>query len=207
MRLTFLLAIAALLLAINSPARAAALIGDTKVPFSAARSVMTGGKTYDGMVYAAPGKQRHEQNLNGLPVIAILRADLQVAWVILPGLHVYAEFPFPKAVTDFDGIAALGPPVGSDKVSGLASARYRIEHDGDDGSALDGWVWMTDDGIITKLEGDYSTPKNKHVKASYVLTDIKLGPQDPELFELPHGAKKMPVEMIQGLFSLQRLNK
>jgi hypothetical protein len=207
MRSTFLVALAALLLAVTSPVRAAALIGDTKVPFSAARSVMTGGKTYDGMVYAEPGKQRHEQNLGGLPMIAILRADLQVAWVILPGLHVYAEFPFPKAVTDFDGVAALGPPVGSDKVSGLASARYRIEHDGDDGSALDGWVWMTGDGIITKLEGEYSTAKNKHVKASYVLTDIKLGPQDPGLFELPPGAKKMPVEMIQGLFSLQRLNK
>jgi|HubBroStandDraft_1064217.scaffolds.fasta_scaffold00022_95 hypothetical protein len=184
-------------------AAAAALVGDTAVPFSAARSVVTGGKTYDGRVYATPGMQRHEQILNGLPIVAILRADRQVAWLMLPGLHIYAEFAFPKAVTDYDGIGALGEPVGNETVSGLKSARYRVEHEGTDGSALDGWVWMTRDGIVTKLDGTYSSPKNKLVKASFLLTDVKLGPQDPALFEIPKGVKKLPVQEVEVLLSLQ----
>jgi hypothetical protein len=207
MRLSFLIAVAAFFLVLIPGARAAALVGDTDVPYSAARSVATGGKTYDGRVFAAPGMQRHEQVLNGLPIVAILRADRRVAWVILPGLHVYAEFGFPDSVTGLDGFAALGKPVGSDKICGLSSAEYRIERDGSDGSALEGSVWMTHDGIVTKLDGSYSTPKNKHVKASYVLTDIKLGPQDPSLFELPKGVKQLPIAAVQGLLSLQRLSK
>ena len=194
---------AALLGLVFATGAQAALVGDTKAPFSAERSVVTNGKSYQGRVYAAPGMQRHEQSLNGLPIIAILRADRQVAWVILPGLHVYAEFAFPKAVTDYDGMAALGAPVGVETVSGLRSARYRLEHEGSDGSALDGWVWMNDDGIVTKLDGTYTSKSSKVVKASFLLTNIKLGPQDPALFEIPPGCKKMPIEMVQGLLNLQ----
>jgi hypothetical protein len=191
-------------LALIGSGNAAILVGDTQVPFSAARSVVSDGKTYDGHVYAAPGMQRHEQELNGLPIVAILRADRQVAWLIVPGLHIYAEFPFPKAVTEYDSIEALGKPVGTDTVSGLKSARYRVEHEGTDGSALDGWVWMTRDGIITKLDGTYSSPKTKQVKATFELSDVKLGPQDPSLFEVPKDVKKLPLEAVQGLLSLTK---
>ena len=203
MRLSLLLPVVALLLGLAPPVVAAPLLGDTQVPFSAERSVVTDGKTYEGRIYAAPGMQRHEQAINGLPMVAILRADRQVAWLMIPGLHVYAEFTFPKAVTEFDGIAALGPPVGTDVVAGLKSARYRVEHEGTDGSSLDGWVWMTRDGIVTKLDGTYLSPKTKPVKASYTLTDIKLGPQDPKLFEIPPDVKKLPVEAVQALLSLR----
>jgi hypothetical protein len=203
MRFLLLLPVVAFLLALAPSGYAAPLVGDTQVPFSADRSDVTGGKTYDGHIYAAPGMQRHEQVVNGLPMIAILRADRQVAWLIVPGLHVYAEFAFPKAVTEYDGMKALGAPVGTDIVAGLKSARYRLEHEGTDGSALDGWVWMTGEGIVTKLDGTYNSPKKKELKASYVLTNVKLGPQDPKLFEVPHDVKKLPPEAVQGLLSLQ----
>jgi hypothetical protein len=202
MRPIFLIVLCALVFGLPS-ADAAGLIGDTSVPFSADRHVETGGKTYDGRLYAAPGKQRHEQVVNGLPMVAILRADRKVAWLMLPGLHIYAEFAFPKAVTEYDGAAALGPPTGTDTIAGLKSARYRIEHDGTDGSVVDGWLWMTGDGIVTKLDGSFSGPKTKEVKASFQLSQIKLGPQDPALFEIPKDVKKLPIEAVQGLLSLQ----
>jgi hypothetical protein len=203
MRFSFLLPLVAVFLALAAPAGAAPLVGDTQVPFSADRVVVTGGKTYEGKIYAAPGMQRHEQVVNGIPMIAILRADREVAWLIMPGLHVYAELAFPKAVTEYDGMKALGPPVGAEAVAGLKSSRYRVEHEGTDGSALDGWVWLTEDGIVTKIDGTYLSAKKKELKASYALHDIKLAPQDPALFEVPHDVKKMPPEMVQGLLSLQ----
>ena len=203
MRFSFLLPLVAALLALASPAGAAPLVGDTQMPYSAERVVETNGKTYEGKIYAAPGMQRHEQVVNGIPMIAILRADREVAWLVVPGLHVYAEFAFPKAVTEYDGLKALGPPVGIDTVAGLKSERFRVEHEGTDGSALDGWVWMTGDGIITKLDGTYNSPKKKEVKATYLLSNVKLGPQDPALFEIPKGVNKLSPEAVQGLLSLQ----
>ncbi len=203
MRFSFLLPLVAAFLALAAPAGAAPLVGDTQMPYSADRVVTTNGKTYEGKIYAAPGMQRHEQIVNGIPMIAILRADREVAWLIMPGLHVYAELAFPKAVTEYDGMKALGPPVGIDTVAGLKSERFRVEHEGTDGSALDGWVWMTEAGIVTKIDGTYLSTKKKELKATYALHDIKLGPQDPGLFEVPHDVKKMPPEMLQGLLSLQ----
>ncbi|MEI9983586.1 MAG: hypothetical protein WDN69_10520 [Aliidongia sp.] len=62
MRFLPLLPVVAFLLALAPSVQAAPLVGDTQVPFSADRSVVTGGKTYDGHIYAAPGMQRHEQS-------------------------------------------------------------------------------------------------------------------------------------------------
>jgi hypothetical protein len=181
----------------------AELIGDTRAPFSADRTVVTGGKTYEGQFFAVPGKQRHEQKINGLDVVAILRADRGVAWVVLPGLHVYTEFPFPKAVREFDDPHQLGPVIATETIGGLKSDKYRVERQGGDGSALDGWLWMSRDGIITKLDGTYTSTRGKTVPATFQLTNIKLGPQDPALFEPPPGSKLLPYEALEPLFNMR----
>jgi len=190
-------------LVVSGPGFASNLIGDTKAPFSADRTVESKGKTYTGRIYAVPDKQRHEQNVNGLDFIAILRADRRVAWVILPGLHVYTEFPFPKAVDEFDDPRLLGPVIDTQKVNGLRSVEHRVERQGSDGSALDGWLWMSEDGIITRLDGTYTTPGGKISTAKLELSNIKLGPQDPALFELPPGTKLLPYEALLPLLNMR----
>ncbi|HVJ54468.1 MAG TPA: hypothetical protein VM689_18545 [Aliidongia sp.] len=190
-------------LVLISPGHASNLIGDTKRPFNADRTVVSNGKSYSGRIYAEPGKQRHEQNVNGIDMVAILRADREVAWLVLPGLHIYTEFPFPKAVAEFDDPKLLGPVIGTDTVSGLKSVEHRIERQGSDGSALDGWLWMSEDGIVTKLDGNYTSPRGKMTPGSLALSNIHLGPQDPALFELPPGAKLLPYESLEPLLNMR----
>jgi len=186
------------------PGAAMALsLGDTAVPYDAERIVVTGGKTYTGRVYATPGRQRHEQAWNGLHLVAILRGDRKLAWVILQDLHVYAELPFPDVLNDYADPRLLGAPIGHEELGGLKTDEYRLEHDGDDGSSLDGWLWMSKDGIVAKLDGHYRSPITRPVAATYRLEKLHLGPQPPNLFELPKGLSRLPPEAIEPLLELR----
>jgi hypothetical protein len=186
------------------PGSALALpLGDTTVPYDAERVVVTGGKSYTGRVFAIPGRQRHEQVWNGLHLVAILRGDRKLAWVILQDLHVYAELPFPDVVNDYIDPHLLGTPIAHEDLAGLKTDEYRLEHDGDDGSSLDGWLWMSKDGIVVKLDGHYRSPITRPVTATYRLEKLHIGPQAPTLFELPKGLARLPPEAIEPLLELR----
>ena len=182
---------------------AANLLGDTRVPYSADRTVVTGGKSYVGRVYAEPGKQRHEQNLNGLPLVAILRADKRVAWLELAELHVFTDFAFPAAITDYANQDQLGAPVGTEKIAGLLAKKYRVERQGADGSQMYGYAWITEDGIVLKLDGSFVGTNGKETKASYELSNVRRGPQPPELFELAPHMNRLPPEAVAPLMGLK----
>lgn len=185
------------------PAAAQQLLGDTRVPYSADRTVVTGGKTYVGRVYASPGKQRHEQNINGLPIVAILRADKNVAWLELADLHVFSDFKFPAAITDYASPNQLGAPVGTESVAGLPAKKYRVERQGGDGSQLFGYAWIDDEGIVLKLDGSFIEPNGRETKASYELSNVHRGPQSPSLFELPPGMTRLPPEAVAPLMGIK----
>jgi len=193
----------AFLIICGVPGFAAQLAGDTSVPFSADRIVHFKDKTYAGKVYAAPGMQRHEQELNGLHPVLLLRADRQIAYLLLPELHIYAEFPFPKAVTEAGDISKLGRPVSHGTMAGQAVDQFRIQRAGSDGSTLDGFAWLTHEGIVVKLEGTYSETDHKPTEGMLELTNILRGPQDPALFEVPAGMKQLPPAAVAALFSLR----
>jgi hypothetical protein len=186
-----------------APASAQQLFGDTRVPYSADRTVETGGKTYVGRVYATPGRQRHEQTVNGLPLVAILRADKNVAWLELPDLHVFTDFAFPAAITDYADRKQLGAPVGTETIAGLSARKYRVEREGTDGSKLFGYVWVTEDGIVLKLDGSFIQPSGHETKASYELSNVRRGPQPPELFELPPHMNHLPAEAVAPLMGIK----
>ena len=199
--LSSLLLVAALLGAL--PASAQQLLGDTQVPYSADRTVVTGGKTYVGRVYATPGRQRHEQNINGLPLVAILRADRKVAWLELADLHVFTDFPFPAAITDYADQKQLGRPLDTEVVAGEATKKYRVERQGADGSQVYGYAWITDDGIVVKLDGSFIGSSGRETKAAYELSHVRRGPQPASLFDLPPGMNRLPPEAVAPLMGIK----
>jgi hypothetical protein len=76
--LSMLAILLAALVAVTMPARAA-MIGDADISFHATRTVLFKGRTYTGPVWAVPGKQRHEQTINGFRLVVILRTDTGTA--------------------------------------------------------------------------------------------------------------------------------
>src|SRR5690348_13422568 len=86
----FALALAAALAA-ASGARAGTL-SDSRVGFSADRTLTLDGHTYVGKVWTMPGKERHEQVIKGFQPVFILHGDSPVGDIVLAQLHTTVEF-------------------------------------------------------------------------------------------------------------------
>lgn len=177
--------------AVPKPA-AAAMIGDADIAYHAMRTVLFKGQRYTGPVWAVPGKQRHEQTINGFRLVVILDGNTGTATAILPDLNVYASFPMSR---DLD-LSSLGAPVSHGTVAGLSAAKYRIEHEEADGTGADGWLWVGAHHILLKVDGDYRTAGGKTVPVTATLSEIERGPQDPALFAVPMNMTALPIEAL-----------
>jgi hypothetical protein len=178
---------------------AAQVLGDARVAFSADRALTVDGRTFQGRVYHTPGRQRHEQMLEGVPQVVLLRADRGEGWLVLPSLHSYVEFRFPQAIAELSDPSLRGTPVGQETVSGMRTTKYRVEHSARDGTSVDGWMWVTREGIVMRLDGTVQPRKGKPTPFSMQLSNVRIGPQDMAMFELPQGFVKLPSSALQPL--------
>jgi hypothetical protein len=196
---TFLFAAFVLLLPAASLPAAAQVLGDATVPFSADRTLTIDGRTFTGRVFHSPGRQRHEQMLEGVQQVMLLRADRAQGWLVLPNLHSFVEFSFPQALAELNDPDLRGTPVGQETISGMRTTKYRVEHTARDGTAVDGWMWVTREGIVMKLDGTVRPRTGKPTPFTMQLSNVHLGPQDPSMFDLPQGFVKLPANALQPL--------
>jgi len=186
------------LLGILSPGAMAAMLGDPKVPFSADRVLVLGDKTLSGKIFSRPGQQRHEQDIGGTRQIVLLRGDHSRGWLVLPALNSFVEFNFAPAASELADPSLLGTRLGEEKVAGLTATKYRIEHTARDGTFVEGYLWLTHDGIPAKLDGSYTQPNHKDsTRVRMELSNIRIGPQSASLFELPPGISKLSLGGIK----------
>src|SRR5690349_20238468 len=73
----------------------AATLCDAKIGFSADRTLVVAGQTFHGRMLNMPGEERHEQNLNGIPAVFILKSDSPLGNAVLPALHTVVQFVIP----------------------------------------------------------------------------------------------------------------
>lgn len=182
---------------------AAQLLGDTKIGFVADRTVVYDGRSFSGRVYAMPGRQRHEQDIEGIPQIILLRGDGK-GWLVVPTMRSYVEFGIAPAFAELADPSLLKTPVGQERVSGVKTTKYRVEHTARDGSTVDGYLWRTDDGVVMKLDGFFTPRTGKAVPIQMELANLRTGPQDATLFDPPVGMMKLPVGALQPLLGLGR---
>jgi hypothetical protein len=164
----------------------------TSKPFSADKVVTKGGKTTTTKVYATPTALRAEGEQNGRKYIAIDRFDRKVIWSIMPDQKMYVEMEMP-AGADMAGVAKgmmkdaqmKHEALGSEQVSGLQCEKSRttVTWQGITGTSVE-WSARELGGFVVKKQDDT-------LKEITEYRNIQLGPQDPSLFELPAGYKKM----------------
>ena len=193
------LAIAILGMAGAAPA---ATLSDAKVGFSADRLLVINGKQYHGKMWNMPGKERHEQDLNGIPAAFVLRNDTPIGDLVLPKLHTTVEFVMPPELRLFADPRLVRHPVGHDQINGIATTKYDVEVTVPEGHG-NGNLWLSNDGIPMKLDGTFTRTSGRVATLQWELTHVRVGPQSAALFEPPPGFSKLPAEAIAPLLGLK----
>ena len=198
MRLRALAALAALVgLGLSNAAHAATLPAPS-VEYSADRVMETSAGTFTGKVFASKDKERSETNMGGMQSVMILRRDKQLGWMIMPMHKMYQTLDFAKAQTQ-SGAAPNDQvditEVGADTIEGFATKKYKmLLKDGTGG----GFIWVTEHGIAVKMDM-ISKDGGEKSRMTILLKNLKMGPQDEKLFELPSGLTAMPTMGSLGM--------
>jgi outer membrane lipoprotein-sorting protein len=177
--------------------------------YSADRVMQTESATFEQHVYYTPTKERTEMQASGknseqMP-IQILRKDTKVMWQLMPSQKMYMEYsldrPAPNTMKkdpadmtkwDFDETV-----VGEEVMEGVNVTKYKTIATSADGKKFGGFSWRTKEGIQVKLDLLYKEGEEKH-RMTTELRNLKIGPQDPQLFEVPPGYTKLDMAGMMG---------
>jgi hypothetical protein len=181
----------------------AAIIGDASVPYSATRIVTVDGKTYRGKVFHAPGKQRHDVDINGIPFTFILNIEDRSSAIVLPALNAYVDFPLPPLLRELDRSRLEHHAVGEERIDGLPATKYRVDYTASDGVRGEGFIWLSRDNILLALKGRILRPRNRPMTVTMQLQDLDIRPQSRELFLIPKGLRRLPYEALEVLLNLR----
>ena len=194
--------LAAVLLLAASGGASAATLGEARVGFAADRILVFDGQRFVGRIWQMPGVQRHEQPLGGVTPAFILHRDSGIGDVVLSKLHTVVEFALPKAFALLENPGLLRHPLGAETVNGVPATRYAVDEGGPEGHAA-GSLWLSRDGIPVKCEGSFTATDGKVWTVRWELRHVRIGRQDPGLFEIPKGFGKLRPEAVAPLLGLR----
>jgi hypothetical protein len=183
-------------------AASAATLSDAKVGFSADRTLVINGKAYQGKMWTMPGRERHEQNLNGIPAAFILSADKPIAEAVLPQLHTVVQFVVPPEFHLLGDPKMTKHPAGHETVNGIATTKYDVDETVPEGHGT-GSLWLSAEGIPMKMAGTFTASNGKVATLRWELNHVKTGPQPDSLFQSPAGFSKLSAEAVLPLLNLR----
>ena len=169
------------------------------VEYSADEVITTDDMTITSKVHYAPGKIRKDQNIEGMTQSTIVRQDLKVIWILMPNEMMYMEMPITEGENasmrdsysgDFSRDTVLHEKLGEETVNGIKAVKNKVTVKDPQSGEFEGLMWLSEDGIIVKMETDQMTLD---------LKNIKMGKQDPQVFEVPAGYSKMGMPGMGGM--------
>lgn len=193
---------AALFLLLLPSGAMAATLADSKVGYTADRLLVIDGKSYQGKIWAMPGKERHEQAIQAFHPVFLLRGDSSLGEAVLPQLHTIVEFVIPPELRLLGAPELKKHPVGQETIGSLATTKYEIDETVPEGHAT-GTLWLSKEGIPMRLVGTFTATKGKVSTVRWELSRVKIGSQSADLFEPPHGYSKLPAEAVAPLLGLR----
>jgi hypothetical protein len=192
-------ALAVSVLVLLSSAAFARVVGDSGVAYSADRALSVNGQRYDGVLYAMPGFQRHEQTMAGMQQVAIFNLTAGRGYFVVPSVRTYIDFPINVAVRELSQPDLVGAPLGTERQGGVVTTKYRVDHRAADGTRIEGFVWLAASGIPMRGEGSVIEASGKRTPVSWTLSNVHVAPQDPGLFQPPDGFYRLPAAALPGI--------
>lgn len=172
------------------------------VGYSADSFMETEEATIEGTVYFAPDKERREMNVGGQKSIMIIRRDKNLMWNLMPEERMYMEMGLSQARHGGKDISGYSieeqTVVGAESVNGMETTKHKVFMSRPDGSKFGGFMWLTDDGILVKMDA-IGKEKGSRTRIKTELRNIRIGSQDPALFEVPAGYSKFSMGGFRGM--------
>ena len=171
-----------------------------QVEYSADSVLETAEVSMKGHVNYTPTRERREMVMGsgGDKMIMITRQDKKVAWTLMPSEKMYMESSIAQAKSkeDLSSYKIEQTVIGPETVNGVSTTKSKIIMTGPKGEKMGGFMWTTKENIVVKMDAIAIDKKQKH-RYKTELTNLKVGKQDPKLFEVPAGYQKMS---IPGMF-------
>ncbi len=176
-----------------------------RVSYSADYIMETAEGAMRGHLSAAPGKERREEVSEGTTSVTIRRDDKNATWMLMPAERMYMEIKTGQPGGESrsaspDDYKTEMTKAGREQVNGVMTDKVKVLMTGANGSKMGGFWWTTDDGIVVKLDV-ISIDKGEKLRMKRELSNIKLGAQPDDLFEIPAGYTSMAGGIAGGLFS------
>jgi hypothetical protein len=170
-----------------------------QVEYSADSVEQTEEGTMEQHIYVTPTKERKEALTgSGEGSVQIFRYDNKVMWQLMPSEKMYMEHKFGQGNSkdmsqwDFEETA-----MGEETLNGVKVTKYKTIATSTDGKKYGGFSWRTKEGINIKQDLLYKEGNEKH-RMMTELKNVKVGRQDPKLFEIPEGFTKFDMAGMMG---------
>ena len=170
--------------------------------YSADATIQNEEGTIQQRVYATPTKERKEMLTgSGDGAVQIFRYDTKVMWMLMPSENMYMEYAFGQKVqgqgSDTSQWTYEDTVMGEETLNGVKVTKYKTIATSTDGKKYGGFSWRTKEGINVKQDLLYKEGNEKK-RMLTELNNLKVGKQDPKLFEIPEGFTKFDMGAMMG---------
>lgn len=156
-------------------------------------------------IYSTPTKERRETAQGGTSMTMITRHDKKVIWNLMPEEKMYMEMAMKASPdkTDLSGYQIEQTPMGQETLNGQSMNKSKIIMTHSSGSKMGGFMWTTKEGILAKIDA-IAIEKGSKDRFKMEQTNIKVGKQPADLFEIPKGFERMDMggmgmDMLKGM--------
>jgi len=175
---------------------------DPNVSYSGTRHIEAKDGTFDAFVRRAPGKMRMEMQMGEFSGVVITRDDLGVIYTLMPSMKMYKESKAnPDSLSGENLTFSDVTEVGRESVGGYDCTKYRAQFSDAEGGRAGGYYWVSDDGILMKIDMIYQSRGRKGERMALTLRDLQIGEQDLAYFEVPSNYSKFGMGMGMGMGS------
>jgi hypothetical protein len=168
-----------------NPATAKGEVPKTLAPFSADEVITECGQTQKVRIFVAGNAFRAESQARGRPSVTIIRSDRNAMWVIDPQARTYTETALSVASGALfqPGSIPSGCTVVSDEQIGAYHCQKQVCHISAGGKDYVETRWAAKElgGLVIRYSDGVETLE---------IQNLKPGPQDPALFEIPAGYQR-----------------
>lgn len=189
-----------LCLAAVSPAQAIQMTRP-QVEYSADSMMQTEEGTMQQHVYVTPTRERKEMLTGaGDGGIMIFRFDTKQLLILMPSEKMYLEQSMAARQGQRDDPAQWtyeDTAMGDETLNGVKVTKYKTIATSTDGKKYGGFSWRTKEGINLKQDLLYKEGNEKK-RMLIELSNLKIGKQDPKLFEVPEGFTKFDMGGMMG---------